>query len=396
MALQLTDEERAMHDGAYGPAVAKAMRILVTLGEIFGAERLVPVASAQISGVSYQTIGPAGLEFVEGFADEGARVTVPAFLNPCGMDLRRWREMGVPPSFAELQLRIIAAYERMGVTITATCTPYLAGIVPAPGEHLAWAESSAVSYANSVLGARTNRESGISALAAAICGRTPDWGLHREENRIAALVVEVTASLRDSTDFGVLGVHVGRLARGRVPAFTGIPAATPEQLKALGAAMAASGAVALYFVEGVTPEWRLVSEPERLTVTGAALERVRQALHQADEPELIALGCPHCSLSELQEVAELVQKGLKGRRLWVCTSRAVAGQPAAAAAIAAIEAAGGQVLCDTCMVVAPLAEMGIRRTATNSGKAAIYLPSLGRQVVTFGSTGEILTWSENP
>ncbi len=391
--MQLTDDERAICDGARGPAAAKALRILVTLGDIFGAERLVPVTSAQISGVSYQTIGEAGLEFLEGFADEGARVVIPAFLNPCGMDRRRWREMGVPAAFAERQLRIIAAYERMGVALTATCTPYLTGIVPAPGEHVAWAESSAVCYANSVLGARTNRESGISALAAAICGRTPAWGLHLDENRSASLVVEVAASLDDLADFGALGVHVGQLARGRVLAFTGLPSASPDQLKALGAAMAASGSVALYFVEGITPEWQLAAAPDRLTVTEADLEAVRRAL-QTDgpaAPELIAVGCPHCSLAELQAVAAQVQKGLRGRRRWVCTSRAVADSPAAAEAIAAIEAAGGQVLCDTCMVVAPLAEMGIRRTATNSGKAAIYLPSLGRQAVTFGSLEDILS-----
>jgi len=389
--MYLTDDERAMRDGARGLATAKAMRILATLGDIFGAERLVPVSSAQISGVSFKTIGDAGLEFLEGFAAEGARVTVPAFLNPCGMDLRRWREMGVPEAFAEKQLRIIAAYERMGVTLTATCTPYLAGIVPAPGEHVAWAESSAVSYANSVLGARTNRESGISALAAAICGRTPAWGLHLDEHRVASLAVEVRAPLRDVADYGALGVHVGKYARGRVPAFTGIPAASADQLKALGAAMAASGSVALYFVEGVTPEWRLVAEPDRLAVDEADLDAVRRALHTADEPDLIALGCPHCSVDELRAVAERVRKGLGGRRLWVCTSRAVAEDPAAAEAISTIERAGGRVLCDTCMVVAPIEEMGIARTATNSGKAATYLPSLGQQAVAFGTLDEILS-----
>ena len=278
----------------------------------------------------------------------------------------------------------------MGVTLTATCTPYLVGIVPAQGEHVAWAESSAVCYANSVLGARTNRESGISALAAAICGRTPAWGLHLEENRVASLMVEVRAPLQDAADFGALGVHVGRLAGGRVPAFTGIPAAAPDDLKALGAAMAASGSVALYFVAGVTPEWRLVPEPDRLVVTEADLAAVRRALNTTNDPELIAVGCPHCSLAELQAIADRVRAGLHGRRLWVCTSRAVAEDPAAAEAVAAIEGAGGQVLCDTCMVVSPIAEMGFTRTATNSGKAATYLPSLGKQTVAFGSLAEIL------
>src|SRR4030042_4379912 len=187
--MRLTTEEEAMLAGKEGPAAAKAMEILFALGEIYGAEQLVPVVSVQVAGVSYGNLGQAGLDFLCEWADQGARVVVPATLNPAGMDLEAWQEMGIPEDYARRQLEIIGAYQAMGVTINCSCTPYLAGNVPEFGQHVAWSESSAVSYANSVLGARTNREGGPSALAAAITGRTPAYGLHLARNRQAGLGV---------------------------------------------------------------------------------------------------------------------------------------------------------------------------------------------------------------
>ncbi|MDI7269409.1 MAG: aconitase X, partial [Myxococcota bacterium] len=180
--MKLGDAERRMFDGAEGNARRKAMEILAALGEIYGAEETVPVRSAQIAGVSYANLGDAGLELIEEWAADG-RVACLATLNPAGMDLRDWRAHGIPEEFAERQARIVAAYERMGVVASCTCTPYLAGNLPAPGEHVAWSESSAVTFANSVLGARTNREGGPSALAAALTGVTPMYGLHLDGPR---------------------------------------------------------------------------------------------------------------------------------------------------------------------------------------------------------------------
>ncbi len=174
----LTDEERAMLDGSAGRAAQKAMQILAALGEIYGAERLVPVSSVQISGVSYDNLGEAGLEFLDEMADGGGHARVLTTLNPAGMDVENWQAMGISPDFARQQARVIEAFARMGVTTTCSCTPYLFGNLPHYGEHVAWAESSAVCFANSVLGARTNREGGPSALAAALTGRTPAYGLH--------------------------------------------------------------------------------------------------------------------------------------------------------------------------------------------------------------------------
>ena len=167
--MQLTPLEEAMLAGAEGPAVRRAMQIVVTLGRIYEAERLLPVASVQVAGVSYRNLGEAGLEFVSDWAAEGAQVRVPTTLNPAGTDLRDWQRLGFTREFATQQIKVIAAYARMGIETTCTCTPYYVGNVPPYGAHLAWSESSAVCYANAVLGARTNREGGPSALAAAIC-----------------------------------------------------------------------------------------------------------------------------------------------------------------------------------------------------------------------------------
>ena len=172
--MRLTSEENEMLAGAKGRAVQKAMQILAALGNIYGARRMIPVSSVQIAGVSYDNLGEAGLQFLAEMANGGRRVCVPSTLNPAGMDIENWAALGIQPEFAEKQMLVLEAFSRMGVTTTCTCTPYLIGNLPRYGDHLAWSESSAVCYANSIIGARTNREGGPSALAAALTGRTPE------------------------------------------------------------------------------------------------------------------------------------------------------------------------------------------------------------------------------
>ena len=203
--LRLTREEQGMLDGAQGPGVQRAMQIVATLGRIYGAADLAPISHAQIAGVSYKNLGDAGVQFLSEWADEGARVRVPATLNPMGMERGRWQSWGIAPEFANPQLSAIAAFVKMGVTPTMSCTPYLfPEYRPRCGDVLAWAESSAVVYANSVIGARTNREGGPSALAAAIVGRTARYGYHLDENRRASHIVEVRCPVRSVADFGAL------------------------------------------------------------------------------------------------------------------------------------------------------------------------------------------------
>jgi len=391
VGLRLSAEEQALLAGDFGPGVRKAMEIVVTLGRIYGARRLVPVGSVQVAGVSYRNLGDAGLEFLREWADQRARVRVPTTLNPAGMDLRAWRELGFSESFARHQLAVIEAYRRLGVRTTCTCTPYLVGNVPRLGEHVAWAESSAVSYANSVLGARTNREGGPGALAAGITGRTAAYGLHLDENRRATLRVVVRCPVRTLSDFGALGYLVGKAARNRVPyfVFKGLEGACSDvALKALGAAMAASGAVALYHVVGVTPE---ADRPDMLahdheTLVVEDLQPAYAALNSdVREVDLVWFGCPHAGLEEMAEVVRL----LDGRRvkvaLWITTAREVRKRAEAEGLVAAVEASGGRVVADMCMVVAPMQELSLRTLATPSAKGATYVPSHAGLQVRYGT-----------
>jgi hypothetical protein len=389
--MELSTEERAMLDGSHGPGVRQAMEIVVALGRIYGASHLVPVGSVQVAGVSYRNLGEAGLAFLREWAERGARVRVPTTLNPAGIDLVAWRELGFSEDFARRQGAVIEAFERLGVRTTCTCTPYLVGNVPGVGEHVAWAESSAVSYANSVLGARTNREGGPSALAAAITGRTAAYGLHRDENRRATLRVEVRCAVRSLADFGALGHLVGRAARNGVPYFVGLDVDTDVALKALGASMAASGAVALYHVAGVTPEAGrpgvLAPQAETLVVDdlGPAYAALNAAVQEID---LVWIGCPHASQEEIAQVVGL----LAGRRvrsaLWVTTAREVRQRAAAAGLVDALEAAGGRVVADMCAVVAPMQELPFRTLATPSAKGAVYIPSHAGLAVRYGTLAQ--------
>ena len=388
--MRLTAEERAMLAGETGPAVQKAMQIIVALAEVYEAAALVPVTSALIAGVSYKNLGDAGLEFLEEWAAQGALVRVPAFMNPAGMDLQRWREMGISPEFARQQERVIAALTAMGVAPTCTCTPYLVGYAPQAGQHLAWSESSAVSYANSVLAARSNREGGPSALAAAITGRTAAYGLHLTENRRATHLVEVRCPLRSEADYGALGYLIGRQVGDGVPYFRVLSAtqflAHQENWMALGAAMAASGAVALYHVEGVTPEAAAVMAERGDTQSASpgslptiVIEDLAEGYAALDSPlaegiDFVSLGCPHSTLADIERVAQLLAGERVKATVWITTSRGVRQVADQQGWLAPIEAAGARVFADTCLVVAPVEEMGFKAMATNSAKAAFYAP----------------------
>ena len=321
--MYLSREEESILCGDQGETLRRMMEILVALGDIYGAERLVPVKSVQIAGVSFKNIGDAGLEWI---SDLRGRVVVPSILNPAGMDLDRWREMGISEEFAARQREVVEAYQRLGVTADCTCTPYQ--VYPAlarRGDHLAWSESSAVSFANSVLGARTNREGGPSALAAALVGKTPLYGYHLDECRRPTHLVRVKADLRGA-DYGALGFLVGGLVKDGVPLFRLLQGSSPEQdeLKALGAAMAASGSVALYYVENATSPPPQGSEPEeRIDLDRKEIQEVYDS-HPAGDADIVALGCPHCSREELERIAGLLEGKKTKKELWICTARKVA------------------------------------------------------------------------
>jgi predicted aconitase len=373
------------------------MEIIVALGQIYGAADLVPVQSVQVAGVSYKNLGDAGLEFLREWAGQGARAVVHTTLNPAGMDMLRWAEHGIPQSFARPQQAVVDAFGQMGIELTLTCTPYYVGNRPVFGDHLAWSESSAVSFANSVLGARTNREGGPSALAAAFTGRTARYGLHLDENRRATHLVDVRCPVSSLADLGALGARVGKWVQGGVPCFRNLSldwAAHPEDvLKSLGAAMAASGAVGLYHIEGITPE---ADSPdtssavrERLTVDDlqAGYELLDGPLDRID---FVSLGCPHASLDELHEIASWLDGKRVQTLLWVTVAGAVRDEAERLGYVGQIEGAGGLVVADTCLVVAPVQALNVHSLATNSAKAALYARSYSGLDTRFGSTAQCL------
>ncbi len=382
--MYLSREEESICRGEHGESLRRAMEILVALGDIYDANRLVPVRSVQIAGVSFKNIGEAGLEWI---SDLKGHVVVPSILNPAGMDLCRWKEMGISKDFARSQKKVIEAYERLDIRVDCTCTPYqIYDRLASKGDHLAWSESSAVSYANSVIGARTNREGGPSALAAALVGKTPLYGYHLEENRKPTHLVAVEADLKGS-DYGALGFLVGRIVKDGVPIFRLRDKPNSDELKTLGAAMAASGSVALYYVEDVTPAPPARAMPnERLDLGRKEIDEVYEK-YPGSGAEIVALGCPHCSRSELERIADLLEGKKVQKELWVCTARRIAEMYPDLKA--RIEKSGAKVLCDTCMVVSPASER-YQKMMVNSGKALAYIPGLCGVEAGFGSLEECI------
>jgi predicted aconitase len=390
--MYLTKDEEKYLNGEKGEVTERMFRLLVNLGDIYKADKMIPVGSVQVAGVSYKSIGNPGTEFLEDIANKGAKVKVLTYLNPAGMDLENWKELGFPKDFAKNQLRIIDSFKKMGIVVTSTCTPYLAGNLPRFREHIAWSESSAVSFSNSVIGARTNREGGPSALAAAICGVTPNYGFHIWENRQPEIIIKVDAELSFNSDFGALGWYVGKQVKNKIPYFIGIKNANTDQLKALGAAMAASGAVALYHVEGLTPEADLVKTKglEIINVGKKDIKETYKKLNTDKKPDIIIFGCPHASLHEISYLAgKLFGKKLK-KPLWICTSRMLKEVAERMGYNKIIENAGGSIVADTCMVVSPIEDMGYKSTGVNSGKAANYLPGFCKQNVCFTNFDDLI------
>jgi predicted aconitase len=380
-SLYLDESDERVLAGEFGETTQKMMEILVALGEVYEAERLIPIASAQVSGASYKTIGKWGLAWLQSL---DARVAVPTVLNPIGMPREGWREFGIAEEFAHNQTLVVEAYRRLGIRLECTCTPYYLNRTEY-GEHLAWSESSAVAYANSVLGARTNREGGPSALAAAIVGKTPYYGLHIVANRRPQVVVEVEGweGLR-ADHWGAIGHVAGGKVGNRVPIFSGIRP-NRDNLKALGAAMAATGAVALFHVEGITPEARVFSFEtdglERVTVTGDEVE----ALFEEADVEAVAAGCPHCSSAELEEIARLLKGKTTTRPFYIFVSRGVAEKNRDL--VAAIERSGARIIPDTCMVVSPRMDE-FASIMVDSGKALAYVPGMCGALARIGTREE--------
>jgi predicted aconitase len=404
--LSLRAEEQAMLDGASGPAVAMAMRIVVGVARANAATRLLEVESAHVDGCIYH--GRASLDFASRLADLGGRVRVRTTLNVGSLDLLHPSLVRAGEELASSGRRLMDAYVSLGCEPTWSCAPYQISHRPSVGTHVAWAESNAIAFVNSVLGARTDRYGDFIDIAAALTGRVPDAGLHRDEARRAELVLDCSAVprrlLAEDSAWAALGALLGTMAGTRVAALTGLPGdlqddgTTEDRLKAVGATAASAGGVALFHVVGVTPEaphLAAVADEDAAVyrVTTADLRHARDQLSSTTDTALdaVSLGTPHFSVAEFAALARELSSGpafAESVDVYVSTSRAVLAEATARGYLEPVESAGARVVTDTCTYVTPVFSEAVRTVMTNSGKLAWYAPAtIGVQTV-LGSLAE--------
>jgi len=400
--VQLTTDERAIASGARGDGAAMAMRIVAETARLMGAERLIPIESAHIDGALYH--GDSGTLFAERLVAGGAKTAVRATLNVGAIDLTGCSRNRLPPHELEMAKRMMTAYQRLGCESTWTCAPYQAGHRPKFGSQVAWGESNAVVFCNSVLGARTNRYGDFLDIACAISARAPDYGLHRTENRRATVVFDVSQVdakfLKSDLAWPVLGNLYGRVIGDAIGVITGLAFRPWEDiLKGFGATAASAGSVGLFHVAGTTPEapdeataLHGVPAAARIVVTNEMMRDAQGRLSTADRADhidAVAIGSPHLSIEEF----DLLRRLLKGRRLavpiYACTGRHVLRLLERDGHRQQLESSGVVIVADTCVVVTPiLPEKAGAILMTNSGKFSHYAPSNTGYAVLYGSMSE--------
>jgi predicted aconitase len=399
MSLLLLEKDREMLSGKQGAAAKMAMSIVVRMADVSGAQELLDITAAHIDSTVY--IGEAGLEFAERLAGFGARVAVPTTLNVSGLDEHHWQEWAVPSDWAKQAYRQMVAYQGMGAIPTWTCAPYQLETKPVFGQQIAWAESNAIVFANSVIGARTERYPDLFDICCAITGRAPAIGLHLTENRAGQLLfrlVDVPSSLQARDDFyPVLGNLMGGRSGDKIPVVDGFTVTPNEdQLKALGAAAASSGSVALFHLIGITPEaptrkaaFQGKSPLQAIEVDMPALRESRRQLTQTDSDalDMVVLGSPHFSLAEFKHLAPMVADKRKHPdvKFLVTSSRAMTGLAQKAGFLEPLEAFGAQLTVDTCILTSPMLPPEIHHLMTNSAKFAYYSPGMLQKQIAFGS-----------
>jgi len=400
--MRLTHQEQEILKGKHGEAQRIALSVLVDLGEVFGAQEMMRVSQVHVDMTIYMV--DAGVEFAEHLADLGGKVAVPTSLNPSAIDLERWKEYRAPAKLLEKSRRLERAYLKMGAMSTWTCVPYQQGMIPRFGEQIAWGESNAIAFANSIIGARTNRYGDLMDLCAAIIGKVPKFGLHLTENRKAEVLIHLEEISRemfeDKAVYPLLGFLIGEMAGDRIAAIKGIPQdVTMDSLKGLCAAAASSGAVGLVHIIGVTPEAQSLemclqgTRPREIfQIMPHMIQDAEERLSTAkrDVADVIIVGCPHFSFAEFRELAQLME----GREVnssvtfWAITSRAVFGWIRNCGILKDLTDSGVMVFTDVCPLQYPKETWHFNGAMTNSGKFANYCFSQTGLDVTFGSLEE--------
>lgn len=406
MTVELSRRDRRMLEGGDGGGARLAMAVLVRMADVYEAAEMMDVTQAHIDGCGL--LSDAGLEFAERLAGLGGQVSIPTTLNMGPLDLQNWRRWGVPEGFAQKAIRQGKAYTDMGCVPTWTCAPYQGYLTPRFAQQIAWGESNAVVYANSVLGARTNRYGDYIDICAAITGRVPRCGLHITENRRGQVLLRLTdvdgELLREDAFYPVLGHFMGPVAGDRIPVIEGLPAdVSGDQLKALGAAAASSGAVEMFHAIGVTPEADTAADAfqgreaqEVIEVRPADLSAARADLSTADEGaklDVVVVGCPHYSFAEFRKLTRLIEAAggrtvCDGVRFIVITGQASLALVRRSEMLAVLEAFGAEITLDTCPFHTPMVDPSAEVMMTDSGKCAYYAPGELDIRIAFGGMGD--------
>jgi predicted aconitase len=406
--MNLTDHEKKMLDGVMGTGPQHAMRLLVTLGEIYEAPRMIPVSSCHVGGRSYLVSGEENIEWMTELYEGGARLNVFTSTNPCSCDLAQWQKMGLPEKLIRNQERTDAIHHKMGAVPLGSCLPYQMGNLPLPGTHFAWGGSAGATFVNSVFGARGNREGSPSVIASAIAGVTPEFGLHLKENRYGKALVDLSAldhSRLRLSDYSAIGSYIGRTLLDKNPVIVGLPRTmTQDQIRYLISPMPTAGAISLCHMVGITPEAPTAEaalggkKPEAKIRVGlkelnSSYEKLTTT--QKDDVDLVTFGCPHVSLPQIREIAARLegQKVASHVRFWLATSSPIKHLAQKMGFVEVIEKAGGLVLTDLC--VAPGAPFhlvpGVKTVAINSARGAYFIPGACTGVdVIFGDTQDCI------
>lgn len=365
----LTNEEEAILNGEHGEGPEIAMSVLVKLGDMYRATGMIRVESVHIDGAAYGWIFDSGLELVERLCKSQTIFRVPTTLNPSSIDFNMWQELGTSASIAEKQFRLAHAFKKMGAIPTWTCAPYQCAASLRYGQCVAWGESNAVGFANTVVGARTEKLGDLADVCAAILGKYPLFGLYLNENRRGQILFEPNGlAVKDfaCADYGVLGFLIGTIAGARVPVVTGIPKnVATDQLRSFCTAAAVGGSVSLSHLCGVTPEAATIrhafmgeNPEEKISIETNEFDETRDRLNtfRGARPEVVCIGCPHCSVEELKKIARAL-KGKKVERdikLLIFTSRMTKALALDMGIIETIEGAGGSIITDTCWKFVPI------------------------------------------
>ncbi len=401
--ISLSSFDKQLLDGDHGKAAQAAMHVLLSMAKVQRASELIDVNQVHIDACVYN--GPAGVLFVNQLADWGGRVRVPTTLNAISVDKRRWRQQGVDPSFGEPANALADGFIKMGAVESFTCAPYLLNSAPLKGEQIAWGESNAVAYANSVLGARTQKYPDFLDVCIALTGRAPKAGSHLDQGRVATVgIVVPPMPAADDAFWPLLGYHIGNLARNEIPIIHGLEDSSPsnDDLKALSAAFATTASAPMFHIRGITPEassdddqqQHAEAQSKLLHVTTQALSSSWLELNSAvsESVDLVCFGNPHFSLSECIALANLCAGRTKHPDVGVLITmgRAVHHQAVENGAVTILEQFGVEFITDTCwcMIEEPIIPASAQTLMTNSGKYAHYAPGLVGRQIHFGSLAD--------